>query len=44
VGIQTQVVLRVGVPTMQDLQEWDEPSQSFVDYKQLTLETVELAL
>ena len=42
-GFQTQVVLRVGVPTMQDLQEWDEPSQSVVDPKQLTLETVELA-
>jgi len=32
-------VLRVGVPLMQDLQEWAEQSQSSEDSKQLTLET-----
>jgi len=36
-------VLRVGVPSMQDLQEWAEQSQSSEDYKQLTLETFEAA-
>ena len=32
------------MPSMQDLQEWAEQSQSSEDYKQLTLETLEAAL
>jgi len=36
-------VLKVGVPSMQDLQKWAKQSQSFEDYKQLTLETIEAA-
>jgi len=42
--IKNKGVLRVGVPSMQDLQKWAEPSQSSEDYKQLTLETFEAAL
>ena len=33
----------VGVPSMQDFQQWAEQSQSSEDYKQLTLETFEAA-
>ena len=40
-SIKNKGVLRVGVPLMQDLQEWAEQSQSSEDYKQLTLETFE---
>jgi len=36
-------VLRVGVPSKQDLQQWAEQSQSSKDYKQSTLETFEAA-
>ena len=42
-SIKNNRVLRVGVPSMQDLQEWAEQSQSAEDYKQLTLETFEAA-
>jgi len=42
-SIKNKGVLRVGVPSMQDLQEWAEQSQSSEDYKQLTLETFETA-
>ena len=41
--IKNKVVLRVGVPSMQDLQEWATQSKSSEDYKQLTLETFEAA-
>jgi len=40
-SIKNKGVLRVGQPSMQDLQEWAEQSQSSEDYKQLTLETFE---
>ena len=40
-SINNKGVLRVGVPSMQDLQKWAEQSQSSEDYKQLTLETFE---
>jgi len=40
---KNKVVLRVRVPSMQDLQKWAEHSQSFEDYKQLTLDTFEAA-
>jgi len=43
-SIKNKGVLRVGVPSTQDLQEWAEQSQSSEDYKQLTLETFEAAL
>jgi len=36
-------VLRVGVPSMQDLQKWAEQSQSSEDHKQLTFYTFEAA-
>ena len=36
-SIKNKGVLRVGVPSMQDLQEWAEHSQSFEDYKQFLL-------
>ena len=42
-SIKSKGVLRVGVPSMQDLQEWAEQLQSSEDYKQLTLETFESA-
>jgi len=42
-SIKNKGVLRVGVPSMQDLQVWAEQSQSSEDYKQLTLETFEAA-
>jgi len=42
-SIKNKGVLRVGVPSMQDLLEWAEQSQSSEDYKQLTLETFEAA-
>ena len=42
-SIKNKGVLRVGVPSMQDLQEWAKQSQSSEDYKQLTLETFEAA-
>jgi len=47
-SIQNKGVLRVGVPSIQDLQKWavrsgTEQSQSSEDYKQLTLETFETA-
>jgi len=42
-SIKTKGVLKVGVPSMQDLQKWTEQSQSSEDYKQLTLETFEAA-
>jgi len=42
-SIKNKGVLRVGVPSMQDLQEWAEQSQSSEDCKQLTLETFEAA-
>jgi len=41
--ITNKGVLRVRVPSMQDLQQWAEQSQSFEVYKQLTLETFEAA-
>jgi len=42
-SIKNKGVLRVGVPSMQDLQKRAEQSQSSEDYKQLTLETSEAA-
>jgi len=42
-SIKNKGLLRVGVPSMQDLQEWAEQSQSSEDYKQLTLKTFEAA-
>jgi len=42
-SIKNKGKLRVGVPSMQDLQEWAEQSQFSEDYKQLTLETFEAA-
>jgi len=42
-SIKNKGVLRVGVPSMQALQKWAEQSQSFDDYKQLTLGTFEAA-
>jgi len=42
-SIKKKGVLRVGVPSMQDLQKWAEQPQSSKDYKQLTLETFEAA-
>jgi len=42
-SIKNKGVLRVGVPSMQDLQKWVEQSQSSEDYKQLTLDTFEAA-
>jgi len=42
-SIENKGVLKVGVPSMQDLQKWAEQSQSSEDYKQLTLETFEAA-
>ena len=42
-AIKRKGVLRVGVPSMQDLQRWAEQSQCSKDYKQLTLETFEAA-
>jgi len=44
ISTKNKGVLRVGVPLMQDLQEWAEQSQSSKDYKLLTLETFEAAL
>jgi len=41
--IKHKGALRVGVPSMQDLQQWAEQSQSSEDCKQLTLETFEAA-
>ena len=41
--IKNKGVLRVGVPSMQDFQDWAEQSQTSGDYKQLTLETFEAA-
>jgi len=41
--IKNKGVLKVGVPSMQDLQKWAEQSQSPEDYKQLTLEMFEAA-
>ena len=43
-SIKNKGVLRVGMPSMQDFQEWAEQSQSSEDYTQLTLETFEAAL
>ena len=42
-SIKIKGVLRVGVPSMQDLQEWAKQLQSSEDYQQLTLETFEAA-
>jgi len=42
-SIKNKGVLRVGVPSMQDLQEWAEQSLSSEDYKQLTRKTFEAA-
>jgi len=42
-SIKNEGVLRVGVPSMQDLQKWAEQSQSSKDYKQWTLETFKAA-
>jgi len=36
-SIKSKGVLRVGVPSMQDLSKWAEQLQSSEDYKQLTL-------
>jgi len=36
-SIKNKVVLRVGVPSIHDLQKWAEQSQSSEDYKKLTL-------
>jgi len=41
--IKNKGMLKVGVPSMQDLQKWAEKSQSSEDYKQLTLETFQAA-
>jgi len=41
-SIKNKGVLKVGVPSMQDLQKWAKQSQSSEDYKQLTLETFAL--
>jgi len=43
VSIKNKEVLRVGVPSMRDLQKWAEQSQSSEDYTQLTLEAFEAA-
>jgi len=43
-SIKNKGVLKVEVPSTQDLQKWAEQSQSSKDYKQLTLETFEAAL
>jgi len=42
-SIKNKGVLRMGLPSMQDLQKWAEQSQSSEDYKQLTFETFEAA-
>ena len=42
--IKNKGVLRMGVTSMQDFQEWAEQSHSSEDYTQLTLETFEAAL
>ena len=42
-SIKNKGVLRVGVPSMQDLQQWAEQSQSSEDYKKFTLEMFEVA-
>jgi len=36
-SIKNKGVLRVGVPSIHDLQKWAEQSQSSEDYKKLTL-------
>jgi len=41
--IKNKGVLRVEVPSMQDLQQWPEQSQSSEDHKQVMLETFEAA-
>ena len=41
--IKNKGVLRVGVPSMQDLQQWAEQSQSCKDYKQSSLKMFEVA-
>ena len=43
-GIKIKGVLRVGVPSIQNLQKWAEQSQSSENYKQLMPETFEAAL
>jgi len=43
-SIKNKRVLRVGVPSIQDLQKWAEQLHSSEDYKQLTLEILEAAL
>jgi len=42
-SIKNKRLLRLGVPSLQDLQKWAEQSQSSEDYKQLMLETFESA-
>jgi len=42
-SIKDKGVQRVGVPSMQDLQQWAEQSKSSKNYKDLTLETFEAA-
>ena len=42
-SIRNKGVLKVGAPSMQDLQKWAEQSQSSEDYNQLTLKTFEAA-
>ena len=43
ISIKYKGMLRVGVPSIQDLQKWAEQEQSSKDYKQLTLDTFEAA-
>jgi len=41
-SIKNKGVLKVGEPSMQDLQEWAGQSQSSEDYKQLMLESIQM--
>ena len=43
-SIKNKGVLRVGVPLMQDLQEWAEQSQSSEDYKQFNLSATPISM
>jgi len=42
-SIKNKRVLWMGVPTMQDLQQWTERSQSIEEFKLLTIGTFEAA-
>jgi len=43
ISIPNKEVLKVGVPSMQNLQKWAEQPKSSKDYQQLTLATFEAA-